>query len=61
MSVVLVKVKWNKQQFDDVELDLSGDVLQFKTQLYSLTGASVSLLNSIFESADVSSVRCACG
>ncbi len=33
-------VKWNKQQFD-VELDLAGGVLQFKTQLFSLTGVPV--------------------
>lgn len=41
MNTVSVKVKWNKQLFDDVEFDLSGDVLQFKTQLYSLTGVPV--------------------
>ena len=38
MATIPVKIKWNKQQFDDVELDLSGDVQQFKMQLYSLTG-----------------------
>lgn len=40
-TVVPVKIKWNKLQFDNVDFDLSGDVMQFKTQLYSLTGAAV--------------------
>ena len=39
MSVPVI-VKWNKQQFD-VDLDLAGGVLQFKTQLFSLTGVPV--------------------
>ena len=35
---MLVKIKWNKQVFDDVELDPSNGVEVFKSQIYSLTG-----------------------
>ncbi len=34
---VQVVVKWNKQQYD-IQLDCTADVMQFKMQLFSLTG-----------------------
>lgn len=58
MSVVPVKIKWNKQQFEDVEFDLSGDVAQFKTQLYSLTGTH--LLNMDIRPIPLISSHCRC-
>ena len=39
--MVLVNIKWGKQVFEDVELDLDGDVETFKALLYSLTGFSL--------------------
>ena len=33
-----VKIKWNKQVFEDVEIDPSLGVEVFKSQIFSLTG-----------------------
>lgn len=37
MPVYTVKVKWGKETFKDVHVDTDGDILDFKTQLYSLS------------------------
>ena len=34
-------MKWNSQVFKDIELDVSQDVLTFKTQLYALTSVPI--------------------
>jgi ubiquitin carboxyl-terminal hydrolase 14 len=39
--MVKVNVKWGKQQFDGVELDVNDSVLVFKSQLMSLTGVPI--------------------
>ena len=36
--VVKVSVKWNKETYNDVEVDASQPPIIFKTQLFSLTG-----------------------
>ena len=36
-----VSVKWGKQTFEDVELDVTQDVLTFKAQLYALSNVPV--------------------
>ena len=38
---ITVQIKWNKQVFDDVELDMSQDIEQFKGQIYALTNVPV--------------------
>ena len=38
---MLVKIKWNKQVFDEVEIDPSAGVEIFKSQVYSLTGTVI--------------------
>lgn len=38
---VKVSVKWNKQVFDDVEINLSDDILTFKSQVYALSNVPV--------------------
>ena len=35
--MIKVSVKWNKQVFDDVEINLSEDISLFKSQIYALT------------------------
>jgi ubiquitin carboxyl-terminal hydrolase 14 len=38
MSTFSVNVKWGKQKFENVDIDLNESPLTFKTQLFSLTG-----------------------
>eukprot|EP01119_Soliformovum_irregulare_P008747 TRINITY_DN21855_c0_g1_i1.p1 TRINITY_DN21855_c0_g1~~TRINITY_DN21855_c0_g1_i1.p1 ORF type:complete len:520 (+),score=183.02 TRINITY_DN21855_c0_g1_i1:54-1613(+) len=38
MSTIKVNVKWGKQKFDNIELNLNEPPLTFKNQLFSLTG-----------------------
>lgn len=38
---ITVNVKWGKQMFEDIELDLSDDIATFKCQLYALTNVPV--------------------
>lgn len=38
MPTLKVEVKWGKESFKDVEIDLDQPPLMFKTQLFSLTG-----------------------
>ncbi len=33
-----MKVKWGKELYEDVEVDLSEDPMLFKAQLFALTG-----------------------
>mmetsp|Transcript_34827 Transcript_34827/g.39471 ORF Transcript_34827/g.39471 Transcript_34827/m.39471 type:complete len:516 (-) Transcript_34827:182-1729(-) len=40
-NVINVSVKWGKQNFSDLEMDLDQDVLTFKSQLYALTNVLV--------------------
>lgn len=37
MPVYTVKVKWGKETFKDVQVDTDSEILDFKTQLYSLS------------------------
>jgi ubiquitin carboxyl-terminal hydrolase 14 len=41
MGEVKVNIKWGKQTFSDVEVDLSEDVATFKVCIYSLTSVPV--------------------
>lgn len=38
---IKVSVKWNKQVFEDVELNLSDDIATFKGQVYALSNVPV--------------------
>ena len=38
---IKVSVKWNKQVFNDVELNLSEDISTFKAQVYALSNVPV--------------------
>ena len=38
---IKVSVKWNKQVFNDVELNLSEDIATFKAQVYALSNVPV--------------------
>ena len=40
-STIKVSVKWNKQVFSDVEIDLSDDIPTFKAQIYALSNVPV--------------------
>lgn len=41
MPVYTVKVKWGKETFKDVPVDTDCDILDFKTQLYSLSSVPI--------------------
>ena len=41
MSVVKVSIKWAKQLFKDVEVNLAEDIFTFKCQVYALTNVPV--------------------
>lgn len=41
MPVFSVKVKWGKETFKDVSVDTDSEILEFKTQLYSLSSVPV--------------------
>lgn len=41
MPVYTVKVKWGKETFKDVHCDTESDILEFKSQLYSLSSVPV--------------------
>jgi ubiquitin carboxyl-terminal hydrolase 14 len=41
MGEVKVNIKWGKQTFNDVEIDLNEDVATFKVVIYSLTSVPV--------------------
>lgn len=41
MPVYSVKVKWGKEIFKDVPVDTDCDIIDFKTQLYSLSSVPV--------------------
>ena len=34
---IKVSIKWNKQLFEDVSIDMGGDIEMFKAQVYALT------------------------
>ena len=34
---IKVSIKWNKQLFEDVSVDMNGDIEMFKAQVYTLT------------------------
>ena len=36
-----IKIKWNKLQFDDVEVDPANGLISFKEALYRLTGLAL--------------------
>ena len=38
---IKVSVKWNKQVFEDVEVNLADDILTFKSQVYALSNVPV--------------------
>jgi ubiquitin carboxyl-terminal hydrolase 14 len=40
-STIKVSIKWGKQVFNDVELDLSEDITLFKSQIYALSNVPV--------------------
>lgn len=40
-TIVKVSIKWGKQVFDDVEVNLSEDIATFKVQVYALTNVPV--------------------
>jgi hypothetical protein len=40
LTKMKVSVKWGKEKFDDVELDTSGSVADFKALLLSMTGGN---------------------
>lgn len=41
MTTIKVSIKWGKQTFSDIELDLSQDITLFKSQVYALTNVPV--------------------
>lgn len=41
MPVYTVKVKWGKETFKDVSVDTDGDIIEFKSQLYSLSNVPI--------------------
>ena len=41
MSTIKVSVKWGKQLFSDVELNMGEEILVFKSQIYALTNVPV--------------------
>ena len=36
-QTIKISIKWKKQVFDDIELNLSDDVMKFKAKVYELT------------------------
>lgn len=36
-QTIKVSIKWKKQVFDDIELNVSDDVMKFKAKVYELT------------------------
>lgn len=46
---VPVKVKWGKNSYD-VAIDPAGGVMQFKAEIYSLTGGHIALKHSTYRS-----------
>ena len=36
-----LNIKWNKQVFNDIEVDLNDDIATFKCQVYALTNVPV--------------------
>ena len=40
-STIKVSVKWNKQVFNDVEINLAEDIATFKAQVYALSNVPV--------------------
>ena len=40
-TIVKVSIKWGKQVFDDIEVNLSEDIATFKVQVYALTNVPV--------------------
>ena len=40
-STIKVSIKWGKQQFNDVEVNLQEDITLFKCQVYALTNVPV--------------------
>lgn len=38
---IRVSIKWGKQVFNDVEVDLSQEIVLFKSQIYALTNVPV--------------------
>jgi ubiquitin carboxyl-terminal hydrolase 14 len=41
MSTVKVQIKWGKQLFNDVEVNLGDDIMTFKCQIYALTSVPI--------------------
>lgn len=41
MSTVKVQIKWGKQLFNDVEINLEDDIMTFKCQIYALTNVPI--------------------
>ena len=41
MPVYTVKVKWGKETFKDVKVDTDGDIIDFKSQLFSLSNVPI--------------------
>jgi ubiquitin carboxyl-terminal hydrolase 14 len=41
MSTIKVQIKWGKQLFDDVEVNLADDIMTFKCQIYALTNVPI--------------------
>lgn len=41
MPVYTVKVKWGKETFKDVSVNTDGDIVEFKSQLYSLSSVPI--------------------
>ena len=41
MSTITVQIKWNKNVFEGIEVDMSGDIFTFKCQVYALTNVPV--------------------
>jgi len=41
MSTITVSIKWGKQTFTDVNIDLNDDIQTFKGQIYALSNVPV--------------------
>ncbi len=48
-SLFVVSLKWNKQTFNDFEVDTSLDVPTFKAQIYALTSVPVDKQKVMFK------------
>ena len=47
--MVKICIKWGKEKFDNIELDLNNDVKSFKAIIYSLTNVPVDKQKILFK------------